>query len=63
MAGRYIIMEDGLIYSEKFQSSPGLMAGRYVTCVQTEPSMLLFQSSPGLMAGRYPCKPSPVTAR
>ena len=36
-----------------FQSSPGLMAGRYHGGNPFRPQNPLFQSSPGLMAGRY----------
>ena len=36
-----------------FQSSPGLMAGRYIIFSPKVWPSTTFQSSPGLMAGRY----------
>ena len=37
----------------QFQSSPGLMAGRYLNLLGEAAALQWFQSSPGLMAGRY----------
>ncbi len=36
-----------------FQSSPGLVTGRYLAREYEEASNNLFQSSPGLVTGRY----------
>jgi len=38
----------------KFQSSPGLVTGRYLYLLTHELIRLMFQSSPGLVTGRYP---------
>ncbi len=38
---------------KKFQSTPGLLAGRYPTPWSKELIAKLFQSTPGLLAGRY----------
>ena len=55
MAGRYARVRDkGVLAEFRFQSSPGLMAGRYHGSLATGWRLLTrFQSSPGLMAGRY----------
>ena len=59
MAGRYVGAAGIGRRGKGFQSSPGLMAGRYLR-ESGEPAngYVLFQSSPGLMAGRYA---APVT--
>ena len=47
---RLPVMQSGMA---TFQSSPGLMAGRYFRHSAFLPLDVVFQSSPGLMAGRY----------
>jgi len=37
----------------KFQSSPGLVTGRYLLAGGDDAMGILFQSSPGLVTGRY----------
>ncbi len=36
-----------------FQSSPGLVTGRYVAFSTLKFNITMFQSSPGLVTGRY----------
>ena len=53
MAGRYSIPQRRSARRPVFQSSPGLMAGRYFRQAVLAVVKGRFQSSPGLMAGRY----------
>ncbi len=39
--------------AQLFQSTPGLLAGRYLIATTQRMSWLMFQSTPGLLAGRY----------
>ena len=41
----------------RFQSSPGLVTGRYLRTSAVRPPACRFQSSPGLVTGRYVLSP------
>ncbi len=53
MTGRYALESLNLPLMAQFQSSPGLMTGRYLAQFDIELKYREFQSSPGLMTGRY----------
>jgi len=53
MTGRYYLVSSPAKVALRFQSSPGLVTGRYHSKRQCHANNSWFQSSPGLVTGRY----------